>query len=935
MSLDKSNAINIISKSLNIDFSPEQRAILNQPSNQALLVNACAGSGKTTLFISKVLVEELVGEQAANSVLGITFSKKAQLDMQKKFEKYNNELRRNNLEIMDTPTFQTFHSLFFHLLRLLPNYHNISVVDSWNKFYLQLASVFELDTDKTAKTKKEYLEDIFHTHDYLINHTLSLNGIDLNYSNSYVKAIANGKQCELKDVFYLLDLRTHEEEFIDNYKKVINKYHELKKESDQIDFNDMMVCLYEEMHDEENLTIIRREMSRFNKLYIDEFQDIDPLQWMIIKNIVKKDVLNKIFVVGDDDQSIYGFRGSETYYIINFANKLLPNAKVMNLSTNYRTGERILNAAIPMIQNNHSRLNKSLKAYNVDTGKIKILHCTYNFDKNPFLQNLIRKIKESNSNGQTIAILTRYNFDKMIIRDYLATKKLYLYSNKSLLQENKMYKTLVGLMKAIKEDNVKDFISLSNFVGFKKLQKYLKSVYKNYSVDKRTNGIQTFIKLALNQLPANKKDIKIKDIKNDLEDIINKLRFYYKNITYYSNNKSEVENFPFYELWNCVYLLTSFYYKYMIQNNFISGADYNSLIAYLEYLTKQNNSFEEFISKEQEKEQILNNKDSYAKNVELLTVHQSKGLEYNNIFLYGFTAKDLDGSLMKLSDTFSKNLTFKNFEDKINSLANKENPKLLHYLAIMGDANVTYSDSILEDLCPDYSSSYLIENLKEINYKEFLKSKNINKTEIYYDSLPLSTHDAQIMFHSLKTLCNAVEEERRILYVAITRAKNNCFIEARRNAIGDIASPLLKELAVSQPENENKDQVKNSNLNLRRPVSSVNKVSISSKKYYVVRNGRQPGIFRSWSEAEKQISGYPGARYRSFDNLRDAEEFLNKKSNFINSKGKTKFYAIRKGRKTGIFQASWNSIEKLVNGYPGARYKSFNNVIDAQIYMNK
>ena len=116
-----------VSKELNLKLSDEQKAILKEPNNQALLVNACAGSGKTTIFVLDIIIKAITHEQNPSKVLAVTFSKKAQLDMKKRYKDYSEIISQKENIPLGMPTFKTFHALFLMLLTKLPKYENATV----------------------------------------------------------------------------------------------------------------------------------------------------------------------------------------------------------------------------------------------------------------------------------------------------------------------------------------------------------------------------------------------------------------------------------------------------------------------------------------------------------------------------------------------------------------------------------------------------------------------------------------------------------------------------------------------------------------------------------------------------------------------------------------------------------------------------------------
>src|SRR5699024_10327695 len=112
--------------------------------------------------------------------------------------------------------------------------------------------------------------------------------------------------------------QTHDDNFYYDYVDVMTKYQELKRQNGYIDFNDMKMLLLKSMEDPNHLQFYQRIMSRYKIAVIDEFQDIVNLQWKIISKLLSPETMQHLIVIGDDDQSIYAFRGSNPKFILNY-----------------------------------------------------------------------------------------------------------------------------------------------------------------------------------------------------------------------------------------------------------------------------------------------------------------------------------------------------------------------------------------------------------------------------------------------------------------------------------------------------------------------------------------------------------------------------------------------------------------------------------------
>lgn len=228
--------------------------------------------------------------------------------------------------------------------------------------------------------------------------------------------------------------------------------------------------------------------------------------------------------------------------------------------------------------------------------------------------------------------------------------------------------------------------------------------------------------------------------------------------------------------------LTGITFDWNIKQNFYSQNHLNSVNEYFTYLCSKYKSFNDFDKNEDVKISKLHKMNSTDSNLRILTVHQAKGLEFDNVYLFGFKNEDVSNELIKLDEVFSPGDKFTKFQNKINILAKSKNPELLRYLDILSDAGVDGTYELIHKLWP--------KGTFNINCRQFIKHEEELDGTPNFEIFPLSDVELKIIYHSAVTLSQALEDERRLLYVAVTRAKRECSI----NYDNDSHSPLLDEL---------------------------------------------------------------------------------------------------------------------------------------------
>ena len=348
------------------ELNPSQREAVEHIDG-AMLILAGAGSGKTKTLTARLayLVGE-VGIDPANT-LTLTFTNKAAAEM-----------RERAIKLMPTkvsypPLLCTFHKfgllfLKFHIEKLGRN-NNFVIIDSDDKKRLLRSIAKELKID--------------------LNLSFIASEIS-KYKNSLLTPEVVIQKAELPD-----------------YKKVAKIYEQYQaniEENNLVDFDDLLMLTYQILDKNEEL---RRETSnRYKYIMVDEYQDTNELQFRLLEHLCSEH--NNLCVVGDDDQSIYGWRGANIRNILEFAD-YFKNTKTVKLETNYRSTEPILKAANALIEHNSTRLGKKLVSQKGEGKEVKLLHSLDESMEAKAIAHEIHELIDSGVDPDEIAVLYRIN----------------------------------------------------------------------------------------------------------------------------------------------------------------------------------------------------------------------------------------------------------------------------------------------------------------------------------------------------------------------------------------------------------------------------------------------------------------------------------------------------------------------------------------------
>lgn len=294
------------------------------------MVLAGPGSGKTRIISQRIVSMVLDHDIPPTRILAISFTKASSLEMKKRTLAYGRDDRLNKV------SFGTFHSSFFRILR---RYAGVSLEDL----------LLDQDRFKLARSILKYLKISNYNDDDVLD---LLNEISL----------VKNELVDYRDY----DSQSFEQEI---FQKAYRLYEDEKKRHGKIDFDDMLIQAYDLLNNDPAILSIVRQV--FKYILIDEFQDINRVQFELIRLIAGQE--NNLFVVGDEDQSIYGFRGARPDFMLEF-DQYFPSARHILLDTNYRSSKDIVDLSLGLIKKNKKRHPKDLKAFSEDPARISYIY---------------------------------------------------------------------------------------------------------------------------------------------------------------------------------------------------------------------------------------------------------------------------------------------------------------------------------------------------------------------------------------------------------------------------------------------------------------------------------------------------------------------------------------------------------------------------------
>lgn len=333
--------------------------------NGPAMVLAGPGSGKTLVITRRV--EYLIKKYGVRpeQILVITFTKAAAKEMRERFARITKEDRF-------PVTFGTFHGIYYGILKWAYRMNASNIFSEEEKMMLLMEVIAGMELE--IEDEKEFLQGIASEIGQIKNNRLSLE----EYESS-----------NCSDQMFC---------------QIYEEYERRRKLLKKIDFDDMLVLCYELF--QKRPDILQMWQKKFQYILIDEFQDINQVQYDVIRMLALPE--NNLFIVGDDDQSIYRFRGARPEIMLGFS-KDYPNAKSIILDVNYRSTKAVVSAARRVIERNKNRYQKEIITVNEQGDNVHIQEVRHPVEESHYVREQIAKAVAAGTEPSQIAVLYRTN----------------------------------------------------------------------------------------------------------------------------------------------------------------------------------------------------------------------------------------------------------------------------------------------------------------------------------------------------------------------------------------------------------------------------------------------------------------------------------------------------------------------------------------------
>jgi len=553
-----------------MECNKEQKEAIMHRDGPAMVL-AGPGAGKTYVITNRV--KALIDEYGVKpeQILVVTFSKAAAVEMKERFEMMTGGRR---LPVR----FGTFHSVFFQILRLAYHYEVKDIATPALKYRFLEETLNE--TGYEVDDKKEFLSDIEKEISRVKGEGIE---IDCYFSSACSAEI---------------------------FQKMYRGYQEKLQRHRCLDFDDMVVYTYQLLKEREDIR--RRWQAQFRYLLIDEFQDINRLQYETVCMLAEPE--NNLFIVGDDDQSIYGFRGAKPGIMLSFP-KRFPDTKQIVLGVNYRCSDEIMKAAERLIGKNNERYEKHIVA---NKGKEQPVHMKKCENLPDEAEKIVAQIQMYQKEGiayQEMAVLFRTNMQMRLLAG-----KLMEHGVPFTMREN-----LPNLFDTWMAKDIMCYLQLA--LGNRSREKFLKIANRPVRYLSRTAFTESevsFDKLRAYYAVKNQEwmEERIWNFEYDLKNLASlspyaAIHFIRKGIGY-----------------------DEFLKTYADERN-VNADDWFDVLDEMQEMARDKKSIPEFLSfvenygdtleeirQEQKKQQVKE-----EPGVSLMTMHASKGLEFSVVFV--------------------------------------------------------------------------------------------------------------------------------------------------------------------------------------------------------------------------------------------------------------------------------------------------------------
>ena len=657
---------------MNLDNLNKQQKEAVTHIDGPMLVLAGAGSGKTKVLTSRIayLIENGVNPR---NILAITFTNKAAKEMKDRVVNLIGS-SANYIQI------STFHSLGLKMIK-----ENYSILGYDKNFTI-------LDSDDTLTVVKKIIKEM-----------------NLNPQFYNAKAIRN-KISSAKNELMSVSEFSHVE-FDKDIVRIFEKYNSILKTNNSVDFDDLLVLPIQLLNNSE---VLDRYQELYKYILIDEYQDTNEAQYKFTKKLASK--YKNIFVVGDNDQAIYAFRGANFKNILNFE-KDYPNCKTILLEENYRSTKMILNAANSVIKNNKERKDKNLWSNNPDGNKIKYIQADSDKEEGSYISSKIKELNNNGVNYEDIAILYRTNAQSRLIEEemlknnipYRVIGSFYFYNRKEI-------KDLLCYLRLI--NNPHDDISLTRVIN----------------VPKRGIGTKTMDNL---DAKSNELGISLFDAISDGKELA------FKNLIL--KMKEECENLSLTEMVDLVLNESGMKQEFANEKTLESEIRLENLEEFKSITKNYEEEFgvislSDFLNEISLVSDMSEHQESKNK-VSLMTVHAVKGLEFDYVFVTGMEEGIFphynainDGSRSAIEE-----------ERRLCYVAITRAKKDLWLLnakrrMLFGNTQTNLPSRFMDEIDPKYLE---VENNRKSVFKKvnnFVKEEMFNKTDTEYQAGDLISH---------------------------------------------------------------------------------------------------------------------------------------------------------------------------------------------------
>lgn len=577
-----------------LDQLNEQQRKAGEKIDGPLLILAGAGSGKTRTITYRIAHMILERGISPYSILAVTFTNKAAKEMKERVE---NLIGEDGKRVM----LSTFHSFGVRLLRFYG-----SKLGYNSKFTIY-------DTDDQKRVIRGIIKQVIGEKE---NENEEDDDIDEITVKKMVSLISHNKEEGIFPEEYLEQNNKFDRKIRINY-EVYLKYNQELKNNNGMDFSDILVNTNKLLDNEEILTKVQE---KFKYIMVDEYQDTNNIQYQIVNKIAQK--YKNICVVGDENQSIYGFRGANIQNILDFE-KDYKDATVIKLEENYRSTKVILEAANSVIKNNKTSKEKNLWTRKATGDLIFLKGCDNGKDEAKFVVEQIQKLKKSGKRYNDFTILYRTNAQSRVFEKEFKNKGVpyKIFSGTQFYQRVEIKDILGYLFVA---NNQMDGINLDRIINVPKRKIGAKTVekIKNY-VNENNITYYEGLKNIENIDGIGKATVeKIKDFTKIIDTLI-----------------EESQELPVSEILNDLLEMTE--YKKYLKTNYKD--EYETKMENIEELgtdiadlERENGALT--LSEYLENVSLVSatdDLDEQKEYVKLMTVHNSKGLEFPVVFLVG------------------------------------------------------------------------------------------------------------------------------------------------------------------------------------------------------------------------------------------------------------------------------------------------------------